>query len=164
MSELKHGVQYTIVQVVATPGLVVWMFNWLLIILVAIYWFAAQTNSVATYVAPSPPEPAANGITLSQLVIAGVLSLVLWYAIGFGVHFGLAKIADRFVDSLKAYRIMTLGGMVLSSAIMIIVGFAMQSDVGFTLGVILGSLCGIVGLVSFGLQQLLAKLWNVELV
>lgn len=163
-TEFKHGAQYMLMQIVATPGLVLLLLSWLMIVLYVIYEVAVNTNTVQTYAAPGPPEPASSGVSFEQLVVATALSLVLWYVIGFGVHWGLAKVADNFVDAKKAYQILTLGGTVLGAAIMAIGGLVVSSDIGFVFGVLLGGLFGTVGLISFGLQQLLAKLWNIELV
>lgn len=163
-TEFKHGVQYTIVQLVATPGLVVLLLNWLLIILVTVYALAVETSTVQPYVAASQQEQTTGPVTMGQLLFATILSLFLWYAMGFGVHWGLSKLANKFEDPLKTYRILTIGGTVLSALILVVGSFLLVGESYSPFGLLLGSLCGVIGLISFGLQQLLAKLWNVELV
>ncbi len=160
-TEFKHGVQYHLVQIASTPGLVLWLFNWLAIVLYVLYTLAVTTRSVQTYVAPITPEYTAGGVTTSQLLLAAAISLVIWYAIGFGVHLGLAKVADKFVDPIKAYRWLTIGGMVLGTLVLALGLWAVKGGVAFVLAALMS---GVIGLISFGLQQLLAKMWNVELV
>lgn len=163
-TELQHGVQYHLVQIVATPGLVLWLFSWLFIMLFVFYAVAVQTNSVQPYVVPGPPEPSTAPVSFDQLVIAGLLSLFLWYAMGFALHYFLSKLANRFENPNSSYRIATVGGTVLAGLILILGSFVISGTVQLTFGALIGGFCLIVGSISFGLQQLLAKLWSVELV
>ena len=161
-TEFVHGLQYHVVQLIATPGLVLLLFAWLIIALSILLLVASLFSSGGGSSLASPATTTAMASpTMSELVLTAGIAFVIWYAMGWATHAGLAKIANYFEHSLAAYRWLVFAGSILGWGCIGLGILFFASSTIFAVGAVAaGAIC----LVSFGLQQILAKLWRVELV